>query len=182
MMEDNTTETVEPVVESDSQPAESDSQTLSDPGKKALAEERRRAAAAEKQAKALQARLDAIEAENLSKEEKALKEAADAAARAAAAEAEAMRWRIAARFGISDEDAELFLHGADEETLTRQAERFKDLSSKTPKGTHVPGVGNQPQTPVPIAEQITLAEQQGDRALAMQLKTQQLAELARNNR
>lgn len=179
---EETTDTVEPTVESDSQPAESDSQALSDPGKKALAEERRRAAAAEKTAKALQARLDAIEAENLSKEEKALKDAADAAARAAAAEAEAMRWRIAARFGISDEDAELFLTGSDEETLTRQAERFKDLSSKPSKGTHVPGVGNQPQTPAPLAEQIAVAEQSGDSKLAMALKAQQLAELARANR
>lgn len=182
MEETTVTETVEPV-ESDSQPAESDSQpTLSDPGKKALAEERRRAAAAEKTAKALQARLDAIEAENLSKEEKALKDAADAAARAATAEAEAMRWRIAARFGITDEDAELFLTGADEETLTRQAERFNSLASKPSKGTHVPGVGNQPQTPAPLAEQIAVAEQNGDRQLAMALKAQQLADLARNNR
>lgn len=178
-MEDTTTETPADTVESDSQPAESDSQPpLADAGKKALAEERRRAAAAEKQAKALQARLDAIEAENLSKEEKALKEAAEAVARAAQAEAEAMRWRIAAKHGISDEDAELFLTASDEETLSKQAERFQSLASKTPKGTHVPGVGNQP-APASIADQIAVAEQSGDFALAIKLKSQQLAELAR---
>lgn len=179
-MEDTTETPVEPV-ESDSQPAESDSKqpTLTDAGKKALAEERRRAAAAEKQAKALQARLDIIEAETLSKEEKALKEAADAAARAAQAEAEAMRWRIAAKHGISDEDAELFLTGSDEETLSRQAERFQSLSAKTPKGTHVPGVGNQPNPPS-ILDQIQAAEASGDYKLAIKLKTQRLAELARN--
>lgn len=180
-MEDSTiTETPEPV-ESESQP-ESDSPTLSDPGKKALAEERRRASAAEKAAKALQAKLDALEAEKLSKEEKAVKEAQDAAERALRAEAEALRWRIAAKHGISDEDAELFLTGADEETLSRQAERFKELSFKPSKGTHVPGVGNQPNTPASIAEQIAVAEKSGNYELAIQLKTQQLAELARNNK
>lgn len=179
-MEDN--ETPVETVESDSQPAESDSRqpSLSDAGKKALAEERRRAAAAEKQAKALQARLDAIEAETLSKEEKALKEAAEAAQRAATAEAEALRWRIAAKHGISDEDAELFLTGSDEETLSRQAERFQSLSAKTPKGTHVPGVGNQPATPPSLAEQIAAAEKSGDFKTSIALKAQQLAELARN--
>jgi hypothetical protein len=176
-MEDNK-ETITEPVESESQP-QSDSETLSDPGKKALAEERRRASAAEKTAKALQVRLDALEAEKLSKEEKALKDAADAAERATRAEAEALRWRIAARNGISDEDAELFLTGSDEETLSRQAERFKELSFKPSKGTHVPGVGNQPGPPPSLAEQINIAEQSGDYALAMNLKAQLIADLAR---
>ena len=177
-MEDTTATTTEPV-ESESQP-ESDSQpALSDPGKKALAEERRRAAQAEKTAKALQAKLDALEAEKLSKEEKAVKEAAEAAERALKAESEALRWR---KYGITDDDAELFLTGSDEETLSRQAERFKELSFKPAKGTHVPGVGNQPGTPASIKEQIQAAEASGDFALAIQLKSQQLAELARNNR
>lgn len=171
-------EHVEPVVESDSQPED----TLADPGKKALSEERRRANNAEKAAKALQARLDALEAEKLSKEEKAVKDAADAAERAARAEAEALRWRIAARHGISDEDAELFLTGSDQDTLSRQAERFKELSSKPSKGTHVPGVGNQPSGPVSLADQIAAAEKAGDYQLATQLKTQQLVDLARNPR
>jgi len=179
-MEDNT-ETVE-AVESDSQPEPEPKPTLADAGKKALAEERRRAAAAEKEAKALKARLDAIEAENLSREEKAVKERDEAAARAAQAEAEALRWRIAAKHGISDEDAELFLTGADEDTLSRQAERFQVLSAKTPKGTHVPGVGNQPTAPASLAEQIQAAERSGDFKLAISLKSQQLAELARNNK
>lgn len=178
-MEDTTATTTEPV-ESESQP-ESDSQpALSDPGKKALAEERRRAAQAEKTAKALQAKLDALEAEKLSKEEKAVKEAAEAAERALKAESEALRWRIAAKFGITDDDAELFLTGSDEETLSRQAERFKELSFKPAKGTHVPGVGNQPATPASIKEQIQAAEASGDFALAIQLKSQQLADLAKN--
>lgn len=181
-MEDTTIDTANEPAEDDTQ-SQSDSETaLADPGKKALAEERRRASAAEKTAKALQARLDALEAEKLSKEEKAIKDAADAADRAARAEAEALRWRIAAKHGISDDDAELFLTGSDEETLSRQAERFKELSFKPSKGTHVPGVGNQPNSPASIAEQIAAAESAGDYQLAIALKSQQLAELARNNR
>lgn len=180
-MEDNT-ETVTEATETEPQPQSDSEAALSDPGKKALAEERRRASQAEKAAKALQAKLDALEAEKLSKEERALKDAADAAERAARAEAEALRWRIAARNGISDEDAELFLTGTDEETLTRQAERFKELSFKPSKGTHVPGVGNQPSAPASIADQIAVAEQSGNYELAIQLKSQQLADLARANR
>jgi hypothetical protein len=78
-----------------------------------------------------------------------------------------------------DDDAELFLTGTDEETLSRQAERFRDLSVRPLKGTHVPGVGNQPSPPS-VAEQIAAAEAAGDYQLAIQLKTQRLAELARN--
>lgn len=181
-MEDTTEPTVEPV-ESESQPqSDSETPTLSDPGKKAIAEERRRAAQAEKTAKALQARLDAIEAENLTREEKALKERDEAAQRATQAEAEALKWKIAARNGISDEDADLFLTGSDEETLSKQAERFKELSFKPTKGNVVPGVGNQPNTPASIAEQIQAAEQAGNYTLAINLKSQQLADLARANR
>lgn len=47
---------------------------------------------------------------------------------AATARAEALRWRIAAKHGISDEDAETFLTGGDEESLTRQAERLAALA------------------------------------------------------
>lgn len=43
---------------------------------------------------------------------------------AADAKAEALRWRIAARHSITDEDAELFLTGTDEDTLTKQAQRL----------------------------------------------------------
>lgn len=126
--------------------------------------------------------LDELKKAQLSNEEKLAAELGEAAQRAARAEAEAMRWRIAAKHGISDEDAELFLTGSDEETLSRQAERFKELAVKTPKGTIVPGVGNQPNTPASIAEQIQAAEQAGDYTLAINLKSQQLADLARANR
>lgn len=49
---------------------------------------------------------------------------ADVEARAVAAEAKALRSDIAAVYGISAEDRDLFLTGTDEETLTAQAKRL----------------------------------------------------------
>ena len=60
-------------------------------------------------------------------------EATDAAKRdAVEARAEALRYRIASKHGISEDDAETFLTGTDEESLTRQAERLSALSKETP--------------------------------------------------
>jgi hypothetical protein len=125
--------------------------------------------------------LDELKKSQLSNEEKLAAELSEAAKRADQLAAEAMRWRIAAKHGISDEDAELFLTGSDEDTITKQAERFQALAVKPSKGTHVPGVGNQPSPPS-IADQIQAAEASGDYRLAIKLKTQRLAELARNTK
>lgn len=119
---------------------------LGEGGKKALDAERRRANAAEKSQKALQQRIDALEAEKLSKEERADKRAAEAERERDQARADALRWRIASKHSISDEDADLFLTGTDEETLTRQAERLAERT-KTPEGLYVPGEGHQPAPP-----------------------------------
>lgn len=62
------------------------------------------------------------------------------------ARAEAMRLRVAVRHGISDEDAELFLTGHDEETLIRQAEA---LQAKAQKVTTTPTSPAAPLTPPP---------------------------------
>ncbi len=43
---------------------------------------------------------------------------------AANARRDALRFRIASKYKIDDEDADLFLTGADEESLTKQAERL----------------------------------------------------------
>ena len=37
---------------------------------------------------------------------------------------DALRFKVASKYGIGDEDADLFLTGSDEESLTRQAERL----------------------------------------------------------
>lgn len=82
--------------------------------------------------KTLQARIDAIEAEKLTDLEKAQRAAEDATREAAEARREALRYRLAATYGVSTErgedgepsDAELFLTGDTEEAMKAQAERF----------------------------------------------------------
>lgn len=55
---------------------------------------------------------------------------------------EALRARVQASFGISDEDAELYLTGTDKETLERQAKRLKELADERVRaGGRVPGEG-----------------------------------------
>lgn len=110
---------------------------LEDAGKKALVAERKRAAAAEKQAKALQDQLEEIKRSQMSDLEKAQAQAQAAQAAAEKAASEALRWRIAARHGISDEHAEMFLVGTDEDTLTRQAETLAALA-KAPQSSTTP--------------------------------------------
>lgn len=75
-------------------------------------------------------------------------ERAETAEKAAAdANTKVIRYRVAAKNGISDEDADLFLTGSDEDTITKQAERYAELSKsngtgddKTPPG-YVPRSG-----------------------------------------
>jgi hypothetical protein len=106
---------------------------LGENGEKALKAEREARAAAEKQTAALQKQLDDIAAANLSDLEKAQKAAADAQAIADLASAEALRLRVAAKHGISDEDADLFLTGSDLETVERQAAALAARTSTGPK-------------------------------------------------
>lgn len=116
--------TAEPQTQGD--PAE-----LGDAGKKALDAERAARKAAEKAASDLQAQLDQINQANESAVEKAQREAKEAQEAAVKATAEALRFRVAAKHGISDEDAELFLTGSDAETVERQAAA---LVARTPTG------------------------------------------------
>lgn len=99
-----------------------------------------RAALAKANAEAKENRLAAKELDELKKAqmselEKAQTSAKEYEAAATQAQAEALRWRIAAKHGISDEDAATFLTGADEDTLTRQAERLASLSSQSSSPT-----------------------------------------------
>lgn len=102
-------------------PAATADKPLGENGEKALKAEREARATAEKSAAALQKQLDDIAAANLSDLEKAQKAATDARADADKATHEALRLRVAAKHGISDEDADLFLTGSDAETIERQA-------------------------------------------------------------
>jgi hypothetical protein len=110
-------------------------QPLGVAGKRALKAEREARAAAEKATAALQARLNEIETAKMTDLDRAKSAAKDAEDTAAKATAEALRWRVAAKHGIPDEDAELFLTGSDEDTLTRQAER---LAARTTKSSTAP--------------------------------------------
>lgn len=69
-------------------------------------------------------RLAEIEESQKSEAQKAADKAAALEVERDKALVEGLRFRVAAKFGISDEDAELFLTGTDEETLRKQAERL----------------------------------------------------------
>ena len=59
---------------------------------------------------------------------------------------DALRFKIAAKFAIGDEDVDLFLTGNDEETLTRQATRLTARETDRKKqGNFVPKEGNNPK-------------------------------------
>ncbi|MDH6283222.1 hypothetical protein [Prescottella agglutinans] len=74
------------------------------------------------------------------------------------ARTEALRLRIATKYGISDEDADDLLTGSDEETLTRQAERLTARESDRKKqGNHVPREGTNP-TATPNEERTFVRE------------------------
>lgn len=121
---------------------------LGEGGKKALQAERDRAKAAEQQAAEFKRRLDEIEAANLSDLERAQRQAQEAQEAATKATAEALRFRVAAKHGITDEDADLFLTGTDAETLERQAARLVERTPTAPKPDPSQG-GKAIETPDP---------------------------------
>jgi len=123
--------TAEPTPDPQGEPAVD--KPLGENGEKALKAEREARANAEKSAAALQKQLDEINAANLSDLERAQKAAEDAQTAAATATAEALRLRVAAKHGISDEDADLFLTGSDLETVERQAVALAARTSTGPK-------------------------------------------------
>lgn len=97
--------------------------------------------------KAKAAQFDQIEQANKSDVEKANERAAKAEADAEKAKADALRLRIAAKHGISDEDADLFLTATDEATLTKQAERLAQTDADRKKTkNHVPREGTNPNS------------------------------------
>ncbi|OZE92460.1 hypothetical protein CH298_02690 [Rhodococcoides fascians] len=145
--ETNSTETADQNAETTTAPTTTpEEQQLGDAGKKAIAAERKARSAAEKELKSAQAELQTLRNASLSDTERAKAEADQYRAEAEQARAEALRFRTATKFGISDEDAELFLTATDEDTLTKQAERLAaraktEQQQQTRDALTVPGEG-----------------------------------------
>lgn len=97
---------------------------LRDPGKQAIDRMKAALAAAEGNAAQMAARLKEIDDRDLSELQKAQRDREEALTEAQKARVDSLRWRTAAAHGISTEDAELFLTGHDEETMTAQAVRL----------------------------------------------------------
>ena len=83
--------------------------------------------------KAKAARLDEIEAANKTEAQKMADRLELAEKSAAQAQRDALRFKIASKFGVTDDDADLFLTGTDEETLTKQAERLAARAEESGK-------------------------------------------------
>jgi membrane protein involved in colicin uptake len=87
-------------------------------------------------------RLAEIEEANKTEAQRTADRLAAAEQEAADARREALKFKIASKFQIGDEDADLFLTGSDEESLTRQAERLTAREGERKKnGNHVPREG-----------------------------------------
>lgn len=115
---------------------------LGPPGLRALQKERADKEAAEKAARDAQAKVKEYEDRDKTELERATEAAAKAAEDAQTARTESLRYRIAAKNGISDTDADLFLTGADEAAITAQATRYAELkaaSTTPPTPTPTPG-------------------------------------------
>lgn len=124
----------------------------------------------------------AAEKSKLSDIERAQTEAQEAQAAAAEAKAEAARYRIAAKHGISEEDdLELLASVTDEAAMEKLAARIaKPAAPGTPKPDLSGGAKH--EATGTVAEQIAAAEKSGDKATVAALKAQQLGELASNRK
>ena len=93
-------------------------------------------------------RLAAIEESQKTEAEKTADRIRQLEVEAQTAQREALRFKVAAKFGIGDEDADLFLTGSDEETLTKQAERLAArVDDRKKTGNHAPREGTTPADP-----------------------------------
>lgn len=91
------------------------------------------------------AKLDEIEQANQTEAEKQAKRLADLEAELNNTRRESLRLKIASAHGITDaDDIDLFLTGADEETLTKQATRLAERTADRKKTNHVPAEGKTP--------------------------------------
>lgn len=97
--------------------------------------------------KAAADRLAEIEEANKTEAQKQADRLASLEREAHQAKAEALRFKIASKFQIGEEDAELFLTGTDEETLTKQAERLAQRADEAGRPRAPKPDPNQGRTP-----------------------------------
>jgi hypothetical protein len=91
------------------------------------------------------AKLDEIEQANKTEAEKTAERIATLERELEATRTTALRSRIQAKFGIDDEDADLFLTATDEDTLTKQAQRLADrVEERKKSGAQAPLAGRTP--------------------------------------
>lgn len=127
-------QTQAPVTTEQGEPA--DDESLGEGGKKALESERTARKEAERERNELKARLDKIEAANMSDLERAQKEATEAKAeveKVPAMVADHLRDHLATIHNISPEDRELYLTSNDPAVLLKQAAGIAARTTTTPK-------------------------------------------------
>lgn len=131
------------------EPDSNENAELGDSGKKALQAEREARKRADKAVADLRAQLDSINAEKMSDLERTQQALAAAEKAAQDAHREALRFRLAAKHGINDEDAEIFLTGETEESMALQAERLvaRAPEVKSPKPDLTQGGGGSTGVP-----------------------------------
>jgi hypothetical protein len=130
-MSETTTESTEPKTDPKAEQGDPADKPLGENGEKALKAERDRARELERQLNAVTSKLTEIERANETALEKAQREAQEAQESALAARVEALRFRIAAEAGITD-DVDLILTAPDEETMRKQAALWGSRTPSTP--------------------------------------------------
>ena len=138
MSETNTADATEAPAEATEQgnPAEAEEAALGDAGKKALDRMKAERNEAKQEAAALKARLDKLEAANMSELERAQKERDEAKAeleKLPSMVAAHLRDHLAEIHSISPENRELYLTSDDPATLLKQAVGIASRTATTPK-------------------------------------------------
>lgn len=136
-------QTTEPTTDTEAKPPEGEAKTFDADYVKKLRDEAAKYRTEAKTNADAARRLAAIEEASKTEAQKQADQLASAQREATQAKADALRFKIAAKFGVSDEDTDLFLTGSDEETLTKQAQRLTDREAERKKqGNHVPREGS----------------------------------------
>ena len=114
----------------------------------AMREQMRKQEARAKENKDAADKLKQLESEGRTDDQKVAEELAEAQKAAAEAQLEVRRYRMAAKYGLTDEQADLYLTDPDEERMEEQAKGLSDMVSKKPKRRDL-GDGRDRTAPTP---------------------------------